>query len=120
MKYCDETPGILKWSSEEVVIPYISPLDGQRHRYFPDVYLESRAANGKMKCLIIEIKPKSQANWPTTVRATQKRRTRKYLKEAMTYAVNQAKWAAATKFCASRGWQFMVMTEDHLFNRVHI
>ena len=38
MIYCDKSPAILEWSSEEYVIPYVSPLDKRVHRYFPDFY----------------------------------------------------------------------------------
>ena len=31
MKYCDSTPSILEWGSEEIAIPYRSPLDGRSH-----------------------------------------------------------------------------------------
>ena len=36
MKYCDMNPNILEWGSEEIVIPYRSPLDNRVHRYFVD------------------------------------------------------------------------------------
>lgn len=111
MKYCDETPGVLKWSSEEIIVPYVSPVDGQTHRYFPDFYLEV-AASGGVKKFVIEVKPKSQVAEPV-----RRKKTRKFLKEVMTYSVNQAKWDAATKYAKSRGWEFIVITEDHLFGR---
>ena len=31
MVYCDRNDAILEWGSEEIIIPYISPLDGRRH-----------------------------------------------------------------------------------------
>jgi hypothetical protein len=36
MRYLDENSSIVQWSSEELAIPYVSPLDGRVHRYFPD------------------------------------------------------------------------------------
>jgi hypothetical protein len=36
MVYLDENKSIIQWSSEEIAIPYISPLDIRYHRYFPD------------------------------------------------------------------------------------
>jgi hypothetical protein len=107
--YCDTHPGILKWASEEFSIPYISPLDSKLHRYFPDVWLEAQTAEGR-KGYLIEIKPKNQAQLrqPT-------RKTKKFLREAMTVAVNHAKWDAAKLFCKERDWTFVVLTEDELF-----
>ena len=42
MVYCDRNENILEWGSEEIVIPYRSPLDGRIHRYFPDFYIKVR------------------------------------------------------------------------------
>ena len=36
----DITPTVKEWGSEEIIIPYISPVDGKRHRYFPDFYVK--------------------------------------------------------------------------------
>ena len=40
MVYCDNNPNILKWSSEEIIIPYRSPIDKRIHRYFPDFWIQ--------------------------------------------------------------------------------
>ena len=40
MVYCDTYDAILEWGSEEIIIPYLSPVDGKIHRYFPDFYLK--------------------------------------------------------------------------------
>ena len=42
MVYCDTSPSIIEWGSEEVIIPYLSPLDGRIHRYFPDFYIKRK------------------------------------------------------------------------------
>ena len=36
MRYLDNNSGIKEWASEELIIPYRSPIDGRVHRYFPD------------------------------------------------------------------------------------
>jgi hypothetical protein len=33
----------------------------------------------------------------------------------VTYLTNESKWAAARDWCARNGFQFHLMTEDHLF-----
>ena len=60
MVYLDTNPDILEWGSEEIVVPYISPIDGKRHRYFPDFYVKT--INGDH--FIVEIKPKYQTKPP--------------------------------------------------------
>ena len=42
MKYFDLNENVLKWQSEELAVPYKSPIDGRWHRYFPDFLIEVR------------------------------------------------------------------------------
>ena len=43
-KWCDNNPQVLKWSSEEVVIPYLWDVDKRYHRYFVDLKIKFRFA----------------------------------------------------------------------------
>jgi len=110
MVYCDLNENILEWGSEEIIIPYRSPLDSRVHRYFPDFYIKVLEKNGSVQRYIIEIKPKRQCQEPKV----QSKKTKKYIYEVTEYAKNQAKWEAATDYCADRRWQFKVLTEDDL------
>lgn len=112
MKYCDETPGVLKWASEELFIPYVSPVDGRVHRYFPDFMLEVQSTSG-VKRFVIEVKPKAQTELPRE----RKRKTKRFITEMATYAINQAKWNAAKAWCEQQGLSFLVFTEDVLFKQ---
>ena len=38
-RFCDDNKNVLKWSSEDIVVPYISPVDGRMHRYFVDNFI---------------------------------------------------------------------------------
>lgn len=110
MVYCDNNSAVLEWGSEEVVIPYISPLDGRRHRYFPDFYIKVKQKDGSTKKIIIEVKPKHQTRPPTP----QQRKTKKFINEVRTWGVNEAKFKAAQSWTKDRGMEFMILTEDHL------
>ena len=110
MVYCDKSSSILEWGSEEVIIPYISPLDGRRHRYFPDFYIKVKQKDGSIKKIIIEVKPKAQCGPPKA----QSRKTKRFITEVRTWGVNQAKWEAAIEWCKDRGMEFKILTEDHL------
>ena len=110
MRYCDKNDNIIEWGSEEVIIPYRSPLDNRLHRYFPDFYIKVKDLSGAPKKYIIEIKPKRQCTEPKI----QKTKSRKYVREVMEYAKNQAKWDAAEDWCADRRMEFKVLTEDNL------
>ena len=105
-RWIDANNDIVKWNSEEVVIPYRCATDNKMHRYFIDIWFKTKDG----KTFIIEIKPKSQ----TTPPKSPARRTRKYISEAMTYAKNQSKWMAATEFAKDNGITFQIWTEDTL------
>ena len=113
MGYLDKNPNVLQWASEELSVPYKSPLDGKWHRYFPDFIVRMRDRNGKTVVKMIEIKPRSQSV-PPEVRKDGQRITKKYLREVATYGINNAKWEAAKEFCADRNWEFVVLTEKEV------
>tara|TARA_B100000287_G_scaffold255284_1_gene239971 strand:- start:2702 stop:3142 length:441 start_codon:yes stop_codon:yes gene_type:complete len=110
MKYCDSNQNILEWGSEEFFLPYRSPLDNRVHRYFPDFYIKVREKTGKIKKMIIEVKPLRQCMEPKR----QKKKTRGYIYEVREYAKNQAKWKAAEEYCLDRGLEFKILTEKEL------
>tara|TARA_B100001769_G_C22060007_1_gene570086 strand:- start:62 stop:502 length:441 start_codon:yes stop_codon:yes gene_type:complete len=109
-KWCDTNPNILEWSSEELWIRYISPVDNKSHRYFPDFIIKVKESDGKVKRYLIEVKPKKQTKPPV-----QKKKSKKsYIYECTTYAVNQAKWKAAKEWCDDRKIEFKLITEEEL------
>lgn len=108
--WCDNNPSILAWASEEVVVPYISPVDNRTHRYFTDAIIKVQTNNG-IKVYLIEIKPYAQTQPPIPPQ----KKTKRFLNEVMTYGVNIAKWKAATKYAEQRNWEFKVLTERDLY-----
>ena len=78
MVYCDKNENILEWGSEEVIVPYRSPIDNRYHRYFPDFYIKVRESNGKIKKMIIEIKPYKQCIEPKFKKKNQRLYLRSY------------------------------------------
>ncbi len=110
MNWLDTNSAVLEWSSEEIVIPYLSPIDNRYHRYFPDFKFTGRQPDGKTKTMIIEVKPKKETREPPK----QKRISKKYITEVVTWGKNQAKWKAAQEYCLDRGWEFKIITEDDL------
>ena len=110
MVYLDDNPAIIEWSSEEIAIPYLCPTDNRWHRYYPDFVVKARKADGMVQTMILEVKPKKETMEPKV----QKKRTKRYITEVMTWGKNNAKWKAATEYCADRGWVFKLITEDNL------
>ena len=110
MIYFDRNDSILAWSSEEIEVPYRSPIDGKWHRYYPDFLIKVVDRQGVPKVMMIEVKPLKQ----TVAPVVRKRRTKKYIREVATWGINKSKWDAARDYCADRNWQFSLLTEKDL------
>ena len=117
MSWLDNNRDVISWSSEEVIIPYKSPVDGRFHRYFPDFLVKVKTKDDKINTILIEVKPKRQTLPPVP----KKRVTKQFINEVATYGVNQAKWKAAQEYCLDRKWDFKIITEDDLgLSLIHI
>ena len=112
MVWADRSKQIIKWNSEELVIPYVSPVDGKVHRYYPDFWVQVLEHSGKIVTSIIEVKPKTQTG-PPKLGKTAKSKYR-YAKAMKTWKVNEAKFKMAKEFCDDRKWKFKILTEDQL------
>jgi hypothetical protein len=107
MKYFDSRKSIVRWGSEELSIPYLSPLDNKVHNYFPDFFVEYVNADGTVLKEIIEVKPFHESD-ESMARSERS-------KAAL--SVNEAKWKAAAQFCEQHGLSFRVLTERTLFHQ---
>ena len=112
MKWCDKNENVLEWGSEEIIIPYISPVDNRIHPYYPDFYVKAITREGRSSKSIIEIKPYDQTKQPK--RKSTRKVTRRYLSEVKTFAINNAKWKAADSYCKDRRMTFRILTEKEL------
>jgi len=107
-KYLDHNSNVIRWGSEELIVPYYSPIDKKLHRYYPDFIAEIKKPNGLIQTYVIEVKPKKQTKPPKKKIKTNKT----YIQECITYTVNEAKWVSAKKMCDNEGWKFIILTED--------
>lgn len=112
--FCDANPNILKWSSEEIEIPYFDLSSSKQRRYFPDFWMKLKNKEGEIKTYLIEIKPSKETKPP---RSTARKNKKSYLYEQLTYIRNSSKWEAARAFCAKRGWEFRLITEKELYRK---
>ena len=110
MVFCDKNPNVIEWGSEEIVIPYRSPIDGRFHRYYVDFYIKITTKSNEVKKYLIEIKPKKQTIPPPQ----EKKQTKVWKDKALTFCKNKAKWEAAKEWCEDRQMEFLILTEDHL------
>ena len=109
-QWCDMNNSIISWASEEFSIPYLSPKDNRVHKYYPDYLIKVKEKNDMIKTYVVEVKPYKQTRPPKQ----RSRKTKSYLTECVTYAVNQAKWKAAKEFCEDHRIEFKVVTEKEL------
>ncbi len=108
-KYFDNNDNVIKWSSEGIAIPYFNPVKKRMARYFPDYYVEYINPQNEVVREIVEVKPLAQTKAP--------RKNRKHaLYEQTQFAVNMAKFAAATQFCKERNLAFRIVTEKSIFS----
>jgi hypothetical protein len=111
MNYLDNNPEIVSWSSEELTIPYVSPLDNRIHKYYPDFVVKKRVdGSDKTETMVIEVKPYKE----TTEPKKQDKMSKSYLYEVKTWGINSSKWKSAKEFCEDRKWKFVILTEHEL------
>jgi hypothetical protein len=107
MVFCDLNENVLKWGSEEIYVPYVSPIDNKIHRYFIDFFVEMKTKNGTEKYLI-EVKPFKKCHPPI------QRNSSKYVQELNEWKVNTSKWKSATNFAQKNDLKFKILTEKEL------
>jgi hypothetical protein len=105
MRFCDNNPAIIGWSSESIKIPYRHPLTGKNTIYVPDFFIVYQS-KGKRRGELIEVKPNNQAKLESVG---------KNIQNQAAYVVNRAKWEAANKWAKGKGIRFRVITESDIF-----
>jgi len=118
MVFCDNNKSVIWWNSEEVIVPYISPVDNRWHRYFVDFLVKLKTKNGNEETVLIEVKPLRYCKPPKKMNLSgvdkRTKQARRYLREATTWGINSSKWDAATNYCDKKGWTFKIITDKEL------
>ena len=109
-RFCDNNSNVLKWCSENVVVPYKSPLDNRIHKYYVDNLVIIKEGE-EIKKYLVEIKPYKQTKKPQT----KYRKKSHLIYEQRAYITNQAKWEAARDYCKKCGYTFIIITEKELY-----
>lgn len=110
MIICELNSNVIKWSSEQIIIPYLMKEKNKqgkyvmvRHNYHTDFTVFT--TNGKK--YIIEVKPLTMS--PQS--EAQIRRSPQIYK-------NACKWKAALEWAKKHGYEFKVIQEAHLKTRI--
>ena len=126
MTWLDNNNSITKWGAECLRIPYqMTHFENgdtkiKEHSYYPDFYYEMRTIDGVLKQIVVEVKP--QKEYDMVLKLTEgslnvpdglkKLKSFEYdLKQAQK---NRDKWQTMIKWCNKRGYEFIVITENHL------
>lgn len=128
MIYLDLNESIIKWGAENLAIPYQmthfekGDLKVKGHCYYPDFYYEIKSKDGTIKTVVAEVKPKSEYNdvllfekklfeIPNDASIKKLKNIEYKFKMAQK---NSDKWQTMIKYCQKKGWDFIIITEDHL------
>lgn len=106
MNFCDNHPGIIKWASEAIAIPYMCPFKKRVTQYVPDFFIMYLDRDGTQHVEIVEVKP---------FKETGQQKTRSQ-RDTLVSIRNLAKWAAAQAYCEKNGFKFRVLTEFDIFS----
>jgi hypothetical protein len=115
-KWLDFNVNVLEWSSESVCIPYLFEVDNSKHNYFPDAKAKIKSKDGTIKTYLIEVKPFKQQFLPEKPKRNSIKRMNRYKNELFMYTRNKNKWDAAKEYCKLLGYEFIIITEKHIFN----
>jgi len=111
-RFCDSNPNVLEWGSENIVVPYRSPLDNKYHKYYVDNFVVIKESS-EIKKYLVEIKPYKQTKKPQP----KYRKKAHLIYEQKAYVINQSKWDAAREYCKKCGYTFIIITEKELYNK---
>lgn len=109
MRFFDEHPQIIGWSSETCAIPYFNPFKKAQTVYVPDFVIVYEDKSGKKHAEMIEVKPAKEVPGLTEGKVGKR--------EQAMQALNYIKWQAALAFCKKRGIRFRVMTEHEIYGK---
>jgi hypothetical protein len=108
MKMLDEHPGVEKWASESIQIPYRCPLTGKYTIYVPDFFITYVDKNGKKHAEVVEVKPSNHTHIDKVGKSQYNQQQ---------YVKNLAKWEAANAWCKQQGVRFRVVNENEIFHQ---
>jgi hypothetical protein len=105
MKFCDDNPNVIKWSSETITVPYFDKVKRKSRTYYVDNYVEIIEGSVTKKYLV-ELKDHRETQKPNP-KSSKKKATLLY--EQATWLTNTCKWKAAHEFSKQKGLEFLLL-----------
>jgi hypothetical protein len=127
MTWLDHKVEIIKWGAECLKIPYQmthfenGDMRVKEHSYYPDFYYEMRNSDGVLKQVVVEVKP--QKEYEMVLKLTEGKlsvpndglkKLKSFEYDLKTAQRNRQKWETMVKWCDKKGYDFIIITENHL------
>lgn len=127
MVWLDNKKEITKWGAECMRIPYqMTHFDNgdmkiKEHSYFPDFYYEMRGSDGVLKQVVVEVKPMKEYKMVQALNEGKLEVPDKTMTKLKSFEYdlkmaykNKNKWETMIKWCDKMGYEFIIITEEHL------
>lgn len=110
LRLCDESPNIVRYSSEPISIPYLSPIDKRVHKYYIDFYVEQKCSDGQVQRWFIEVKPAKHTKMPKKPKKESVKSLGNYVSAVKRFLVNREKFKAARNYAKQQNMMFGVIS----------
>ena len=127
MHWLDNNNTITKWGAECMRIPYqMTHFDNgdtkiKEHSYFPDFYYEMRLSDNTIKQVVVEVKPMKEFQMVQDLNEGKLNVPENSMKKLKNFEYdlkmaykNKQKWETMINWCNKKGYDFIIITEQHL------
>ena len=127
MHWLDNNNTITKWGAECMRIPYqMTHFDNgdtkiKEHSYFPDFYYEMRLSDETLKQVVVEVKPMKEFQMVQDLNEGKLNVPENSMKKLKNFEYdlkmaykNKQKWETMINWCNKKGYEFIIITEQHL------
>jgi len=122
MIYLDTNENIIFWGAEHLRVPYTKTewvYESQEyktteHGYYPDFYYELKRSDNTVSRVVAEVKPYSETIEPRMPDKPTAKQLKNFEYALKMYNKNLSKWKAMIEYCERKGFEFIIITEQHL------
>jgi hypothetical protein len=127
MHWLDNNNTITKWGAECMRIPYqMTHFDNgdtkvKEHSYYPDFYYEMKNNEGLLKQVVVEVKPFKEYKMVQdlnegnlVIPETGMKKLKNFEYDLKMAYKNKNKWETMINWCNKKGYEFIIITEQHL------
>ena len=82
--------------------------------YYPDFYYELQREDGSISRVVAEVKPSSETMEPKLRDKPTTKQLKNFEYALKMYNKNLSKWKYMIEYCERKGFEFIIITEQHL------